>query len=844
MNLRFVGSAAVFTMAVLSLTESHAQTSDTENAGVTVESEPAATENGGEVPPIEIIQPGQEIEPTPAVEVEVRPDPRPRPVRRPVTASPVMSEPAPAFDIPNQIVQPLPGYYGPPGGQAAHERAMNSAQSPINPLDGIAPGNLQDFSSAADRVTREDIEQQDPLTTNDILQRVPGVAVINDDGLGRHGGVSVRGSPARRSRKVLVMEDGRSINLSLWLDPSVHYVPPPERLESVEVVRGSVIYGPNNNYGVVNFRNLSPFGPTETEVSGQVGVGGYEGAKWHTHTRRSSGNWGTVVSYTGANAEGAWNTERLRYNDFYAALGWKGIRSDFVFSAVYFRQRDTYDETNFTGDDDDRPGLVERTFFRDIKHCKSCFEPLAKLNTFNADVVLMQGVYNYYLDADTTVTARAYGQSHRRDRFFAPNDPKGPGTSFRPFFSDGEAFVPDEGGMRGRLRTYTNFGTEIRAELANRPLMFGLSQDMQFGFRYERNDFVDRRTEGRQGKILGAFDDPGITIRRTKHEADAFSGFFQTEIPVTPVLSVVPAVRVDHYRISRAKTRSERDDVDLDSCPVFGGQPCTVIDFEDPSSESFDRTHVLPGVSFAYTKLPDTTFYGGYHRGLTMAVLRSVAFPPGDELGDNYEIGVRSTAIRGMTFDVAGFHKNISDFQIKGSTTDVFGNDVFTLIDEVHVNGVEMYSRLDTAPFTGSTINPYLEGTFTYSESTIERGFNEDGQSVAGNLVPEVPREQAYLTAGIESQAGWNASVSWIYRGAFFTDESNTPFAGDPTGEEGKVPSVWLLAARANYTIPDTNAQVFVSGQNLTDKLYITDRADGIKPGIGRTIMAGARLKW
>ena len=77
----------------------------------------------------------------------------------------------------------------------------------------------------------------------------------------------------------------------------------------------------------------------------------------------------------------------------------------------------------------------------------------------------------------------------------------------------------------------------------------------------------------------------------------------------------------------------------------------------------------------------------------------------------------------------------------------------------------------------------------------------------------------AYLTAGIESVKGWNASVSWIYRGEFFTDEENTPFAGDFSGEDGLVPSVWTLAARANYTIPNTNAQLYVSGANLTDEL-------------------------
>jgi Fe(3+) dicitrate transport protein len=104
-----------------------------------------------------------------------------------------------------------------------------------------------------------------------------------------------------------------------------------------------------------------------------------------------------------------------------------------------------------------------------------------------------------------------------------------------------------------------------------------------------------------------------------------------------------------------------------------------------------------------------------------------------------------------------------------------------------------------------------------------------------GNYVPEVSREVAYLTAGIDSVRGWNASVSLIFRGSLFTDEQNTPYRGDFSGEDGLVPSVWLINARPNYTIPNTNAVVFVSAENLADELYIVDREDGIKPGLGRT---------
>jgi Fe(3+) dicitrate transport protein len=240
--------------------------------------------------------------------------------------------------------------------------------------------------------------------------------------------------------------------------------------------------------------------------------------------------------------------------------------------------------------------------------------------------------------------------------------------------------------------------------------------------------------------------------------------------------------------------------------------------------------------------------YGGYNRGVTIPVQREGPFPPKDELGDNFQLGVRSTGVKGVTFDMAGFFKSIENYQIRGSATTTSGLNVYTNIDQVEISGVEMYGRLDSRPFTGWNLNPYAEATFTYSHGEITEGILPDGTSVVGNRIPFAPREVAYLTTGIESTAGWNASVSFVYRGEFYTDEENTPFAGDPSGEDGLVPSVWLLNARANYTIPTdvfgSEMVVFVSGENLTDKLYITDREDGIKPGLGRSVMAGARVKW
>ena len=161
--------------------------------------------------------------------------------------------------------------YGSPAATGAAERAYQSAVTPVNPQQ-LIPTNLHGFSSSATHVTAQDIAERQPNAANEALTRVPGVIVVNDDPAAHHGGIGLRGSPPRRSRKMLVMEDGHTVNLALWLDPSVHYWAPIERMESIEVIRGTVItHGPNNNFGVINSRNLSPFGPDETVISSAIG---------------------------------------------------------------------------------------------------------------------------------------------------------------------------------------------------------------------------------------------------------------------------------------------------------------------------------------------------------------------------------------------------------------------------------------------------------------------------------------------------------------------------------------------------------------------------------------------
>jgi Fe(3+) dicitrate transport protein len=860
-----------------------------------------------QLPPVDVIQ----KQPAPAPKAVKKSAAKKKSTVSPAPA--VVATPDPETINPNSV-------YGSPASAGAADRAHESAITPVNPTQ-LIPTNLQGFSSSATHVTAQDIAERQPTNVNEALSRVPGVIVINDDPAAHHGGIGLRGSPPRRSRKMLIMEDGHTVNLALWLDPSVHYWAPMERMESIEVIRGTVItHGPNNNFGVINSRNISPFGPDETVVSSAIGftktkAGSYTpideievddngdveieygdtvtgksdtdiSSRWHVHTRQSIDNVGLVASYTGADIQGAWDTERLRIHDFYGALGFKGSSSDLVVSAIHARQRDNYDEQNFLGSpveiEFEDPsmateenaariagGLAEQQFNL-LKHCKTCYAPGAGLNTYTGEVWRGQIVHNAYLDEDTTITSRVYAGYHRRDRYqlvSAASMPSGiPGDA--PDVDEGD---PDNLGelefgvdtMFGRLRTFRHVGAEVRGEWANQSLL-GFRQDFQAGIRYEYQDMSNKNVLGRENEILENGNKGAATFFDRSLNANTVSAFLQSNIYVAKDFNVLPGVRFEWFDVSRRNrvvaAEEGEAEVDGDDVEIEG-----INYFPDPARDSTSSFNALPGVAFAYTGLYRSTVYGGYHRGLTTAVLRNEDFPADDEIGDNFNIGLRSSAIKGFDFEVAGFYQLFENFQYGESFSAIAGDREFGRADEVTINGVELYGRLNSQPFTGGPLNLFAEGNYTYARSVLEKA-SAGGNDYSGNRVPETPWHVAALTLGVEGTTGWrwNASATYTYRGSFFTDAANTPYGlggeyecddnpppGDPgeceieeAGEGGGVPSVWLLSARFNLHLGDTGASVFVSGDNLLDEFYITDREDGMKPGIGRTIWTGFAYKF
>ncbi len=769
--------------------------------------QPAQPAGQGPLPEVEVIQ----KQPKQAAPAKKAAAPKAAPKKKAVAA------PAPAPTPPSATVTPpppQPEVVDAPQGQTINEAGQTATNAaPVTtPVTGttILPQDLSGYAGAASRVTDAELNEQRPRTVHEALATVPGVVTTTDDGGARHAGIGIRGSNFRRARKVLVLEDGYPDNFTTYIDSSTHYTPPTHRVESLEVLRGNIVtQGPLNNHGVVNFVNLSPFGAPETEL--EVAFGHEDYNHRHFHHRQQSGNFGFVFSYTGSEQDGAWDTERLRYNDFYTAFGWKGADQDLTVSAVYFRQRDNYDEANFEGSNEE--------FRNEIGHCKLCYAPGSQFNTYADDHTRVQIAHNYYVDPDTTVSTRLYTSYHDRPRFE----------------QDGNILEDPDARFQARNRHYYIYGADSRVEFANLPFLMGMTQDIQTGVKFEYQRFLNRNVFGDEGVILDFSNrggpDSEIALDEVYESAGA-AGFLQSAIHVTRDFKVIPGVRLEYYNVQRDTFANE------------DAEPGTAF----PFYEKFDYAHILPGIGFAWDGLDRTTVYGGYHRGHAPHNARGETFPLNAEIGNNYQLGVRTTAFTGLTLDAAVFHSDITHYQIKEAFTSPSGNNIFGDLDQVEFMGFEGYGRLDSSPFHGGPWNFFAEGTYTFVDAEIEDGVDIDADTgavlarVDGNLVPQSLRHFAHLTLGVEHKSGWDVSASYTYRGSFFTDVANTQF--DDDGEVGHVDDVWLLSARANYTIPGTGTTLFVSGQNLADELYITDREDGIKPGQGATYFVGIKIKF
>lgn len=118
-------------------------------------------------------------------------------------------------------------------------------------------------------ITREDIEEQQATSVQDLLRTVPGVSIVNNGGAGKQSSIFIRGT---NSGHALVLIDGVKVgSATLGTTPFQHL--PVDQIARIEIVRGprSSLYGSEAIGGVIQIFTRNGGGKTKPYLS--IGAG-------------------------------------------------------------------------------------------------------------------------------------------------------------------------------------------------------------------------------------------------------------------------------------------------------------------------------------------------------------------------------------------------------------------------------------------------------------------------------------------------------------------------------------------------------------------------------------------
>ncbi|MDZ4099918.1 MAG: TonB-dependent receptor, partial [Methylophilaceae bacterium] len=462
---------------------------------------------------------------------------------------------------------------------------------------------------------------------------------------------------------------------------------------------------------------------------------------------------------------------------------------------------------------------VSETGLGSVEFAEDKFQaPTGKNDKFEHERKSFQIQHIFEVDDRLKLSTQAYYADSERASFRQINDPGGLGGRSVMDRCTGLGVATEANaelcGGRWRPREYDYWGIEPRLDFSHN--LFGIESDAVVGFRYheediERNQFrgADPRFQS-QSFAESFFGVNGGTGHREfiKIDVEAKSYYAQNTFYVGD-WSLTPGVRIEDIRIKTNVLRAE-------------GQPQN-----NPESKlTNNQTEVLPGFGVAWNGIDNTTVFAGVHKGfapprpdrdITAAGANTaVVSKTKPEESTNWELGVRSSYFKGVTFESTLFHTDFDEIVIED-------NGRFFNGGESEQTGIEFAGRIDFGTIYNTAHNFYVLSSYT---NLFTAKFKKDVASEnieSGNRQPFAPRDIASLSFGYQHPIGLDARIGVDYVSKQFADGENTRVE-NLSGEEGTIPSYTLLNASVNFKPVGSKATYFLSAANLADKEYLVSR--------------------
>ena len=694
-----------------------------------------------------------------------------------------------------------------------------------------AVGTMTELSSATLDLVR-------PVGTQEMLEYVPGINGFSDDGMGNSRlNIGIRGLNPRRSSRVLILEDGVPIQPAPYIYPNVYYNPPTERIDRIEVLKGSaaIEYGPQTMGGVINYITSRPRSTPGGRGVVSVGTNGLAsgylelGGIGNEHVRSE----GQFLFKRGDGYRD--NNGFEQYNGTA-----KVMLSPSADRTIYLKANGDYEETEAT-----YTGLTRYSFETDPD-----FNPkehdLFTINRWSFDAIMHQD-----LGSRLNSTTRAYFNHFSRDWwreddvFYRAADYEADGSDATPvpWFEPGPLIRAGNGRTNfGILRDFASLGVEQKYSVQHS--IGGNEASALVGGRIHWERFLDR-------KVVG--DAP-----------DAREGIYYRINPADSSTTILGSNR--HYE-TFAVSLFAREGIEIGRLSISAG-----VRFEAFEQEQVDRllgaiysdkssVEILPGLGLNY-ELGRFNLFAGVHRGYTppsSGALNAVGFEPTSSGFDlesekswNLEGGIRGTT-GPLSFEIAAFDIIVENLVAAGRGT------LFRNLGRAESRGVEAGFRLEES--AGLSFMPGFEGSWTWLQTEVLEGIipsailaGDVSVDISGKELPYAPHHT--LTFGIYRTIGtWlrlRADVHYV--GEVFTDFENIETVNQ-RGDTGPIAAHTTLSASIAW-LPTMRLEINVSGKNLTDEIYIgsmlhsnpgqpeAGQSSGILPGPRRQVTLGVGYRF
>lgn len=504
---------------------------------------------------------------------------------------------------------------------AAEEAAAESSAEKVMPSIEVirVKGDQQlhrfDETGSVILIDRAQIEQVQPLSTEDVLRRIPGINTTSEEETSIVANFGIRGLSASES-KSLLLEDGVPVAPGLFIGNDRYFNTRIQRVESVEVLKGSASlrYGPSTIGGVVNYITKTP--TDGVQLSARAGSFNLREMTLEAGAKNQAEDAFLGVVATKAKSDGFMDKGydmsdvmvkaglaisdkqkvgiKFAYHENEANISYRGLLlADYLNGERYNAAPDDW-------------YLTDRTAF-DLNH-EYLFDNNAKLNT----LIYWSDITRDYWRYDVNTAA-----SNAAGRWVYANT------------------------LTGNNRSFERLGIESRLSFDQQ--LFGYAAATEFGLRLMEEKSNDTRI-----RATRAADRSGTNDRHIIDQANSIAGYAQSRIQLTDDFAVTPGLRVESYEQKR-----------------------TILTQNGDSAKT-SNTELLPGVGATYELTANAQLYGGVYRAFSPAS-NGVAL---DGLTDqqldgersvNYELGLRGT-VGAANYEVSAFYMDFANQVVTGNS--------------------------------------------------------------------------------------------------------------------------------------------------------------------------------